>query len=142
MRYSQTFTPRMWWDSTRNMYGLATPYKEEFIMWLKLVSRTNKTWDAASKTWYFAEPIAEEVRRKVEKLYGSCTFTPKGAQAAPVVAVAGSVFKDFCDLVGEEILAKAFRLAAAKYHPDTGGDAAKMSALNSAWDAVKKGLSK
>lgn len=131
---------RMWWDEANGSYAVATPFDERFVDWIKLVSKQDKKWDADAKLWYFSPQVCQEVKAKIESIYGSCHFTGPQSQAKMVAAAPSDTYGKFCKLVGLAALDKARKEAVLRFHPDRGGDPAKMSELNMLWAQITEAL--
>lgn len=131
---------RIWWDEATGTYAVATPWNDDFVQWFKLLSRQDKSWNPEEKLWYISPQVMDEVKAKVEHIFGSCHFTGRSNGVRASASLPTDTFSKFAKLVGVEAMTKAYRAAAVQFHSDLGGDDKKMAELNQLWADIKESL--
>lgn len=142
---------RIWWDTSVSAYRMASPFSQELVDVLhKVIPYSDRSFDKPTKIWTFNEPHLTPLLSTLKLLGVSPTvITRQQAEAAATQSHAGAaastrgepidaVIVRFVRLVPADAMQKAYRAAAIAMHPDKGGDANKMSALNAAWDRIQK----
>ena len=139
---------RIWWDTSVGAYRVVTPYNKAFVDAIhQLIPFSDRAWDPNSKMWTIAERFMEPLKNAAEKVFHSTAtvVTKAQAEAAQVPkATAMTAIADACEaffrLASQDEMAKAYRSAATRLHPDHGGDMEKMSRLNALWQRISKEL--
>jgi len=150
---------RAWVERASLLRGiyLYTPYDAGFVSELKdLVPHDLRVWERDDKRWYVFESYADQAIRLAQhywpaldlseyqsSAYGSgqgqrqsqgsrqqATWSNNGATDHDALYVKSNAPK--------EVIAAAYKALARLYHPDAGGDAAKMQAVNLAYERLKK----
>lgn len=146
-------TAKLWWSNSIHQWCVLTPFIEktknrEFNFMLEL--QCDASFKPSVSAWTFDDEklgVAEEL---LTRFFGR--FDKQERVEIPVFTPESSALErhknDFCALTGlvvtELTLARAKRAyihTTKLLHPDLGGDAAKMAALNVAWQEIKDSLS-
>jgi len=147
---SPTGSVRIWWDTNLGGYRMISPYNQGFVDLLKAaIPGSDRSWDGTSKTWSFTDKYLSGVIALSEKVFGTKATvitreqaekatTPPSVGKATVITVA----QEFMSLIPYESAQRAYKHAAALFHPDHGGDMEKMSRLNALWQRLEKELYK
>jgi len=99
--------------------------------------------DDSTKIWTFTEKWLAPTLALI-KLIGVNPVVITRAQAGASAGASSSrkpidaVLLDFVKLLPFDAAQSAYRKAALAFHPDKGGDMARMSALNAAWERIQK----
>jgi hypothetical protein len=150
---------RLWWDVSAGFYRLITPYKQGFPELIKSnIPDADRKWLADEKQWIFGEHYGTPMCAVCEMLWpGEVYFIPKdiaeqqAAAKAKADAAKGNVsvahgtakleavVAQFFALLPYDAARKAYLTAANALHPDrNGGDASKMTLLNTAWKRIEE----
>lgn len=143
---------KIWWDPTIQAYRVATPFNERYVEAIKLlVPASDRSMDFATKTWIFNERFLAPMQALCGSFWNKSEIVVVTRQQAETQAqqsqarmpvVAGSVLAntshEFLALLPYESAKKAYLHAATQLHPDKGGDAERMSKINSLWSILEK----
>jgi hypothetical protein len=126
---------------------ISTPYDANFVADLKsAIPPFAREWTASGKKWRIA-PDWADVAIKVTRRYFAVVETGKEhahSQAPPCCDRAHyAPESDYTKLhllpsAPDEVIKAAYRALAMLYHPDRGGDVAKMQAINAAHERLTK----
>jgi hypothetical protein len=147
------------WDAASQAYTVQVPYDPNFIEFLKAkVPGPQRAWDPDAKVWRVEDSWEKVLIALATELWGagSVSFRSKAdveqeliqlaraqreafMQALPPKERACFEFFELCSL---DALRAAFRKMAVELHPDkNGGDAERMTRLNTAWSTLEQELS-
>lgn len=146
---------RLWWDVSAGFYRLITPFKQGFAEALKLyIPAGKRPWLPEEKQWIFDVEYGVAMCVVCEQFWpGEVYFVPKAtaeqqeaakaSKATASVASSGAkiehVVAQFFALLPHDAARKAYLTAANALHPDkNGGDASKMTLLNTAWKRIEE----
>lgn len=111
-------------------------------------AKWNVVFAPDSNAWVLDESSLSDIEAFLARNNINVRREEKPNFVPPVIAPRGpdywAVFRALTGLgAGKPLMAdakRAYRLAAARLHPDRGGDSAKMCDLNVAWDNIQKDL--
>lgn len=97
---------------------------------------TSRGFDFARKIWLVDQCHME----KLQSIFEQCGYTVNdGTLASESSASNGrSPFHELLVDLPLEVLRKVYRVLALEYHPDRGGDHARMAAINEAWSKIQE----
>lgn len=103
-----------------------------------------RRWEPDEKVWKFDPSYSEILMEILERWFDKVDVLETNAPPAPAPVLAADTdpIAKMIKLCPDTVLPKVYRTIAAALHPDAGGDANKMSELNSLWAQIKmeKGL--
>lgn len=146
--HGATQNVRIWWDPAVQAYRLTSPFNNELVNAIKgFIPISARSYDSPSKIWTFTEQYYQPLIDLLTKLgikpvALSRQQVETAQQSSPNGAVKGKPLPDltleFIRNMGFDAVQKAYRHAAMINHPDRGGDMAKMSEINAAWERLQK----
>lgn len=140
-----TITPTLTYDSARDVWFARVPYNQAWINDFKYqVPGQARSWDGTQKVWIYDPMFHPAVKTLCDihfKGYKEATPPPPPPPPPSTASASASheYFK-FLRLCSKEALKKLYRDSALTYHPDRGGDPAKMAELNVLWQKISKEL--
>jgi hypothetical protein len=148
--------PRIFWHELAAKWAIRTQPLADAAREKMFTAALRQTCAAVfhrgAQVWLVPADHMEKAKQLVTKYYRYYEFIDRiERQEGPPPVAPGPVndaYKTFCLLVGWELgthltrsQARAlYRQAAARLHPDIGGSADKMAALNAAWRAIRDDL--
>ena len=143
---------RLWWNSSISAYHFVSPYNEALKdALLKAIPASDRNWNPQARVWTITERYADPLRNLLTVMGVNHTYVSKtqveaaqqtasrtSANTASGLHKIDDVKCDFIKALPYEAALKAYRHAAILLHPDRGGDATRMSALNIAWQRIEK----
>ena len=150
-----TERPRIFWYELAQKWAIRAPALTDPIKATMFVAalrqRCSAVFHQAAQAWLVPDEALETAKELVTKYYLHYQFVGRPqpreepAPPPPPPPPPDSAYEVFCDLVGwtgDGLLSPAraralYRQAAARLHPDVGGSADKMAALNTAWRAIR-----
>ena len=151
---SQNRQVKIVWDASVNAYRMTSPWIKELKEFMGTqIPHSDRAWDADQRTWTFTEKHLDNIT-KLLKLVGAQPTTltrqqveaaaqqnaqQQASQAAAAARLAiEPVVMQFVRTVPFDAMKRAYLSAAMSLHPDRGGDATKMTALNESWQRIAK----
>jgi hypothetical protein len=153
----QSFEARVEQASLLHGIYLYTPYDALFVQELKdLVPHDLRVWERDDKRWYVFESYAEQAVKLARRYWPNIDLSDYRANAHGRGQQSQSssnyqqtswstpgISQDHATLfvmstAPREVVTAAYKALARLYHPDTGGDASKMQAVNAAYERLKK----
>ncbi len=126
-------------SSREGWLRVSTPYDEKLVLDLKnYIEPGSRKWDAETKYWEVKDTCLGTLITILKKHFGenviqTLTQDEKRANANPFVELFMILKK-----MPNANLDKVYNSLALALHPDRGGSTAQMTALNQAYDEIKK----
>lgn len=128
------------YDEMLDIWRVRTPYHPDWVAEVKSrIPPPARKWVKEDQTWLI-DPMFMEVIKELCEQYFDGYHESRPNLAAPTLANEASCYRNFVTVIPKDLLKKLYREASLALHPDKGGSTASMSALNVAWDALKKEL--
>jgi hypothetical protein len=120
-----------------------TPYHEAFINALKAeIPHAYRKWGPTiglDKVWLVDPSHIDDLVFVCERFF-EVNVVDTQPEVVAIATPTGDAYGRMLRLASPAIVKKVYRLIAQEIHPDRGGDPAKMTELNLAWDEIRKGL--
>src|SRR5205823_6024908 len=136
---SSTLVASLIYDDLSDTWKIRAPYDVDWIENFKRqVPWGARRWLATEKLWVVDPTFLDEVKALCDKHLGGWREVRPAAPPATITPEA-SHWRAFVELLPVDVLKKAYKEASRVLHPDaSGSDGQAMTALNAAWQQIKK----